>query len=323
MTDKVEPTQYWKQPPGEDLGESAWLDPYPSERGLLSARRIRDYVAAIGMIDSFDPAQLRPAAHGLTLGPICQAGGKDIVLTDKDPVLEIPSNGLVFVSMQERVRLPHYIAARFNLSIEMVYRGVLLGTGPQVDPGFHGVLSCPIHNLSNETIPIKLGQHIATIDFVKTTGLATPPELAAVTVESNLYEANERLAREARLQLYPQDHRWRRPVLDYQEGTKVTGSVFDLDRRVVKIERFGFFAGAAAIVAIGLASFGIVAGVISPIQTNTKDVSDLRVTSAALSTTVDRQHAENARLAGCVDALRAQVAGSPVATPVPVACKSP
>src|SRR5205823_1683477 len=87
------------------------------------------------------------------------------------PWLEIPSNSIVFVSMQQFVRLPHYIAARFDLAIEFIYQGILLGTGPQVDPGFQGYLSCPLHNISNESVYIQLGHPFAKMDFAKTSGL--------------------------------------------------------------------------------------------------------------------------------------------------------
>jgi hypothetical protein len=48
---------------------------------------------------------------------------------------------------------------------------VLLGTGPQVDPGFSGALSCPLYNLTNMDLTIRRGQDFATIDFEKTTTL--------------------------------------------------------------------------------------------------------------------------------------------------------
>jgi hypothetical protein len=52
-----------------------------------------------------------------------------------------------------------------------VYAGILLGTGPQVDPGFSGKLSCPLYDLTNVDILITRGEDFATIDFEKTTEL--------------------------------------------------------------------------------------------------------------------------------------------------------
>jgi hypothetical protein len=53
--------------------------------------------------------------------------------------------------------------------VEWVYKGILLGTGPQVDPGFKGFLSCPLFNLTDRSIAIRRGEDFATIDFERTT----------------------------------------------------------------------------------------------------------------------------------------------------------
>ena len=47
-----------------------------------------------------------------------------------------PENSITFVQIESKIRLPNYIALRFNLRIQHVHRGLLLGTGPLVDPGF-------------------------------------------------------------------------------------------------------------------------------------------------------------------------------------------
>jgi hypothetical protein len=44
-----------------------------------------------------------------------------------------------------------------------------LGTGPQVEPGYKGYLSCPLYNLTNRPIRIRRGDEFATIDFERTT----------------------------------------------------------------------------------------------------------------------------------------------------------
>jgi hypothetical protein len=78
-------------------------------------------------------------------------------------------NSIVYVSTHEKLDLPYYIAARFNLRVKWVYRGVLLGTGPQVEPGYVGFLSCPLYNLTDRPIRISYMQDYATIDFERTT----------------------------------------------------------------------------------------------------------------------------------------------------------
>ncbi len=83
----------------------------------------------------------------------------------------IPPNGLIYIRFFEEVNIPHYMIARFNLRVTQVYRGLLLGTGPQVDPGFRGHLGCPIHNFTDAPKTIRFFEPLATIDFEKTTPL--------------------------------------------------------------------------------------------------------------------------------------------------------
>jgi hypothetical protein len=63
--------------------------------------------------------------------------------------------------------MPDYIAARFNLTIRDVYRGILLGTGPLVDPGFEGVLSIPLHNLTYNDYTLVGGEVLVWMEFTK------------------------------------------------------------------------------------------------------------------------------------------------------------
>jgi deoxycytidine triphosphate deaminase len=151
-----------------------WLDPDPHVGpGMLLSDRIRFYAEAVGMIQPFNEAQLKGASYRLTLGDLCYHDGHfDYVKNLLQQELVIEPNSFVIVTMAEVLRLPFYIAARFDLKIDMIYQGLLLGTGPQVDPGFHGNLSCPIHNISSRQIRIKLGASFATIDFQKTTPFA-------------------------------------------------------------------------------------------------------------------------------------------------------
>lgn len=90
-----------------------------------------------------------------------------IDLTDGQSV-KIPPFSLVYIQSQETFLLPLYIAARFNLRINFVHKGLLLGTGPIVDPGFHGKLLIPLHNLTNNTYEIKRGDKLIWVEFTKT-----------------------------------------------------------------------------------------------------------------------------------------------------------
>lgn len=162
---------------------SKQLDPLPQiEAGLLSSADIVDYVVATGMVHPFHPEDVKSASYGLRLkGKVVywdKSNNKTTkILSDEIiPKYEnyshveeviIPSNSISFVSLEPKLRLPNYIAARFNLRIKQVYRGFLLGTGPLVDPGFDGYLSFPLHNLTDNDYTISFNEEIVWMEFTK------------------------------------------------------------------------------------------------------------------------------------------------------------
>jgi deoxycytidine triphosphate deaminase len=83
----------------------------------------------------------------------------------------VPANSLVFIRLKETLRLPFYLIARFNLKIRYVYQGLLLGTGPQIDPGYTGRIYIPLHNLTSEPVHILLETTFVSFDFERTTEL--------------------------------------------------------------------------------------------------------------------------------------------------------
>ncbi|MDD2465736.1 MAG: hypothetical protein PHI97_17190 [Desulfobulbus sp.] len=165
-------------PKNEDEAEAAYLtyrdlDPFPDiDSALLNAADIADYVAKTGMIFPFDLKSLGPASYEMVLG------GETLYWDDKekkcgDSILQnnapliLGKNSITYVSVRETFRLPHYIAVRFNLRVRHVHRGLLLGTGPLVDPGFQGKLMIPIHNLTDNEYIINEGEDLISVEFTK------------------------------------------------------------------------------------------------------------------------------------------------------------
>ena len=81
--------------------------------------------------------------------------------------IELSKNSISYLWMRERLRLPEYVAARFNLRISDVHKGILLGTGPLIDPGFGGRILVPLHNLTNTDYVLRGGNGIIWIEFTK------------------------------------------------------------------------------------------------------------------------------------------------------------
>ncbi len=121
------------------------------------------------LIEEFDLKHLKPASYHLRLGRECWVDGKRKELSAENPTLTIPPHGMAIVSTYEKVNIPGFLIARWNLKVKKVYEGLLWVGGPQVDPGYHGILCAPLYNLSTEPVHLKYCETLFTIDFVRTT----------------------------------------------------------------------------------------------------------------------------------------------------------
>lgn len=147
-------------------------DPFPDiQPALLNSADIYDYVAATGMIYPFYTQKMKPASYEVNLLGKCvywdeQGKSKtEDIQQGKEFILK--KNSIAFVTLEPMFRLPDYIALRFNLKIRHVYRGLLLGTGPLIDPGFVGTLSLPLHNLTTNDYKFKGGEALIWMEFTK------------------------------------------------------------------------------------------------------------------------------------------------------------
>jgi len=148
-------------------------DPFPNiSSALLNSADIVDYVEKVGMIYPFynDDTYLKSASYAARLlGKIIwwEDNKKYERIIQVDEEFTLKQNSIYFVSIEPYFRLPEYIALRFNLTIKMVHRGILLGTGPLIDPGFVGKIMIPLHNLTNNDYLLKGGEPLIWIEFTK------------------------------------------------------------------------------------------------------------------------------------------------------------
>jgi deoxycytidine triphosphate deaminase len=158
-----------------DKYEKAKLsDPYPDiYPALLCASDIVKYVTATGMISPFhnNSQQIKQAAYAVKMLGKCiywDDDGKkqEFDIKDKDEFI-LKRNSIAFVSLEPRFRIPYYIALRFNLQIAHIHRGILLGTGPLIDPGFDGKLAIPLHNLTMNDYILRGGDDLIWVEFTK------------------------------------------------------------------------------------------------------------------------------------------------------------
>ncbi len=147
-------------------------DPFPEiASALLNSADISDYVAAAGMLCPFRPKKLKSASYEIAFLGKCvywdEDGKKRVRIIRPGQEFLLKRNSIAFVTLEPVFRIPDYIALRFNLKITHIYRGILLGTGPLVDPGFMGRLSVPLHNLTNNDYTLTGGDDLIWMEFTK------------------------------------------------------------------------------------------------------------------------------------------------------------
>ncbi len=198
-------------PPNDKDAEKRFLerestDPFTDiPSGLLNSSDLVDYIKQTGMVFPFDHEKdVKSASISCKIGDRYHYWDEEEKLRtiplEKEEFFTLPANSIAFVETAETFRLPEYIAVRFNLHITLVHRGLLLGTGPLVDPGFAGRLLVPIHNLTNNEYSFKQGGDFIWAEFTKLTphfkwdGGATEkrsdqPKLAPFPVEKRYRDA--------------------------------------------------------------------------------------------------------------------------------------
>ena len=174
----------------ESLPSSLQVEP-----GLLSSPQIKRCLRERWLIECPDSADLacaletcvRSATYDMRLGDwaVRYVDGERKVFyleEKKSNTLPLPPNSLTFVTTFESFKLPRDVIARFNLKSSWVHKGLLLGTGPIIDPEFHGKITIPIHNFSNMEVSLYFKKPLIAVEFTKT--LSAEDECYVVNVNN-------------------------------------------------------------------------------------------------------------------------------------------
>lgn len=160
-------TAYPQQPNDEKILPLE-CDPCPHICGVLLSDKIRSYVNTHCMIAPFSDDSLEAAGYQMRVGEIYYHRGDRKELHEGD-TLQIDPYDVVIIQTAERLRVPRFMIARWNIKVRLAYEGLLWVGAAQVDPGYVGHLACPIYNLSTRAVRIRRNDKLALIDFVKTT----------------------------------------------------------------------------------------------------------------------------------------------------------
>jgi len=206
--------------------------------------------------EAFKPENLRPAAYTLRIGSkfVDSRGRIGKLDAAKKNYFKMEPNSIVYVSTLEKLDLPYYIAARFNLRVKWVYKGILLGTGPQVEPGYRGYLSCPLYNLTDRQIRIEYAQDFATIDFERTTDFCPGAKMQDIQDGRTFGDEFDRVKHEGQeYLLFKKEY----PALKLLPDYDVISSLFELSQEVRTWRNIGIgFAVSFFALTLTLLSFG-------------------------------------------------------------------
>lgn len=182
---------------------------------VLSKKEIEDYCKQNNLLTNYCPENIQTCSYDLRMGDQYyfykkKHGDKVCISTlEKGKTLKIPPNSICYVITEETVNMPRNLTASISLSFGLIKRGVMLAAQPPYDPGYCGKTVALLHNLSNEPVTIKRGQHILNMVFMKL-GEAIEPG-----------------------QEYRGDYQELKDLNDYCTEVKV-GAVFELKRELEK-----------------------------------------------------------------------------------------
>lgn len=148
-------------------------DPFPMVgEALLNSVDLLMYLLTVGVVEPFHVNNLKGVTYQCSFSGEAhrfntEVGGMETIHLNKNDELKLEPNSITYLKIRETFHVPEYMVLRFNLSVSNAYKGLLLGTGPIVDPGFEGNLFIPLHNLTGNHYIIKKDAPLIRVEFTK------------------------------------------------------------------------------------------------------------------------------------------------------------
>lgn len=169
----MEAKPFLKKTEAEKFAKYKSADPFPwIGAALLNSADLLKYLLTVGIVEPFEEKKLKGVTYQCAFSGEAyrfesESNSMKEIPLGKDNELILEPNSIIYLKIEEKLRVPEYMALRFNLSVSNAYKGLLLGTGPIVDPGFEGNLFIPLHNLTGNEYIIKKGAPLIRIEFTK------------------------------------------------------------------------------------------------------------------------------------------------------------
>ena len=148
----------------------------------------------LNLISPFEDENLRPGSYDLTVGEeyyIGQPGSSSSLTTEilkPRQSFTIPPHAVCFIRSTENINLPSNITAKVSLRMTHIYAGLILSSQPPFDPNYHGGVIVMLNNLSSESITLKRGERLVTMEFSQLLEIPDKPKphRSVSTIEEQL-----------------------------------------------------------------------------------------------------------------------------------------
>ncbi|MCD8523142.1 MAG: hypothetical protein LRY66_10925 [Saccharospirillaceae bacterium] len=123
------------------------------------------------LITPFESKNLRRGSYDLTIGNEYYIGDEressswQTKELKRDQSFTIPAHAVCFILTEEDINLPLDVTAKLSLRMTHIYKGIVLTSQPPFDPGYSGKVIVMLYNLSSDSIHLKRGDRIATVEF--------------------------------------------------------------------------------------------------------------------------------------------------------------
>lgn len=136
---------------------------------MLADREIRRAIEAGELgIEPFAESSLQPASYDFRIGrQAFVSSTREKVDVSQTGLIVIEPGDFAVVESIERVELGQQTAAMLGLRSEYARQGLLLLSGPQIDPGFRGVLVMRVVNLAPKRIALPYEAPFLTAQFFR------------------------------------------------------------------------------------------------------------------------------------------------------------
>ncbi|MFZ3211770.1 MAG: hypothetical protein WA188_09655 [Terriglobales bacterium] len=120
------------------------------------------------VLDPFDPDRVEPASYDVRVGnwAFASSAKEKLNLTEKG-VLIIEAGEFAVLESRERIELDNKTAGQLGLGSEYARHGLLMLSGPQIDPGFKGIIIVRMINLAPKSTALPYEAPFLTVQFFR------------------------------------------------------------------------------------------------------------------------------------------------------------